>query len=229
MAPSLPEGSSARSGAATDPTSDKLFGFAYVPNQQSAPRRRSPVRSIWFWPVVFGTVLVVAVASLYAGGLISALHLKNSSCYGLNCGVPFGLGQATPVNGTNGTAGECAAMHYCYEVGIAFSASGITPSDLQLKLTTSSGTLLPLVSWYLDGANLTVDGFLSSAMNPSGVWTVYPGSGGASDSITDSTVITSAMEIWIDVSVNDSPYGTGATLIVTGEGSFSGSLSLVLP
>lgn len=229
MSESSPDPSSGGPSHGTGLAQDKLFGFKYGPAGKKAQPRRSPAQPIWVWPLVFGAVLVVAIACLYGGGLITTFHLKNSSCSGLNCGIPFGLGKVSTVNGTNGTAGECAAMHYCYEVGIAFASSGMNTSNLQLKLTTSIGTILPLVSWYIDGANVTLNGFLSNPENPSGFWMTNVGSGGVANAITDSTPINSSMTIWIDVSATVNPYGTGAILIATGVGSFSGSLTQALP
>jgi hypothetical protein len=220
--------SKARSQDSQDWSTDKVFGFRYRVVTRPPPKRGRSQRTIWLWPAVFVVVLVVGVGSLFGAGLFSSIF-TGGPCNTLDCGGQFRFGSANPVGPLNGSLGECAETDFCYEILIAYASGGLTPSNLQFKLTTNISTLLPIVSWYIDGANLTLNGYLSSPVNPSGTWTATPGVSGTAAEITNSTKLTSGMEIWIDVSATVSPYGTGARLYALGQGSFSGLLSITLP
>ncbi|MFZ1024530.1 MAG: hypothetical protein WAN87_10410 [Thermoplasmata archaeon] len=180
---------------------------------------------------------VLVVGGLSWAGLFSFLNTGNNVCGfgnpGAQCqgigGPPFGFGTATQVKPATTTAGECAATHYCYEIAISEAAGGLTPQALQLKLTTNTGVILAIDSWYIDSANLAVDGFLSSINNPSGGWLPTPGTGGTGMEMTSSTPLTGDMNFWIDVSATVSPYGEGTIMTAFAEGPFSDSVSTTLP
>lgn len=197
--------------------------------RQDERRRRFPLgasaKSLWFWLGVTTVLVIVVAANIYwAENRPSGV----GGCEGL-CGTVFGFGTASQEKPTSGTAGECAANNYCYEIALSEASGGMTPSDMQLKLTSNSGATIPIVSWYIDSVNVTVNRFLSNLTNPSGTWVSTPGTGGSAVEITGGTMLTGAMVIWIDVSATHSPYGTGAMLVAYVSGPHTSSVETTLP
>ncbi len=182
-------------------------------------------------------MVVLVVGGLYWIGVLSTLNSGSNDCgpgnVGATCqgigGPPFGFGTVTQAHPPTMTAGECAATHFCYEFAISEAPDGLIAGDLQLKLSTNAGMVLAIVSWYVDSANVAVDGFLSSTSNPSGGWLSTPGTGGTAMEMSSSTLLTGSMNFWIDVSATVSPYGEGDILTAIGEGPFSDSVTTTLP
>jgi hypothetical protein len=211
------------------------------PTLQVRPRRfipsRTPSGSVWIWSGVIAVVAVLVLGGLYWTGLFSLLNSGSNACgYGNpggECqgvgGPPFGFGTASQVKPATTTSGECAAMDFCYEIAVSEAGGGLIPRDLQLRMTTNNGVTLAIVSWYIDSANLAVNGFLSNTTNPSGTWLSTAGTGGTAAEMTSATSMTGAMEIWIDVSAGESPFGEGDIMTAFVQGPFAESILTTLP
>jgi flagellin-like protein len=176
---------------------------------------------------IIATILLVAITVVLAAVLYILISGLTKGPGNTPISTAFGFGTATQVNPTATTAGECTAAHFCYEIAISEASGGLTPNDIQLKLTSNTGTIIAINDFYIDAANLAVNGYLTSALNPSGAWASTAGTGGAAVEITGTSVMTGAMVMWIDITA--SVYGTGAILTAFGQGSFSSSVTTTLP
>ncbi len=176
---------------------------------------------------IIATILLVAITVVLAAVLYILISGLTKGPGNTPISTAFGFGTATQVNPAGATVGECAAAHFCYEVAISEASGGLTANDIQLKLTTNTGTIIAITSFYIDAANLAVNGYLGSATNPSGVWASTAGTGGAAVAVTGTTVMTGAMVIWLDIPAT--VYGTGAILTAFGQGTFSSSVTTTLP
>jgi hypothetical protein len=161
------------------------------------------------------------------GSVFVALN-TTATCTGPNStmdlATSFGFGTAFLQRPASSTPGECAAYDYCYEISIALAAEGLTANDLELELTTATGSFVPIVNFYIDGATST-QGYLSAVPgeNPAIAW--FSGSG----TFEPDSPLTSSDTIWIDVSATTNPVGQGYQLTAIGVNAFSGQVLTTLP
>ncbi|MFZ1022695.1 MAG: archaellin/type IV pilin N-terminal domain-containing protein [Thermoplasmata archaeon] len=174
---------------------------------------------------IIATILLVAITVVLAAVLYILISGLTKGPGNTPLSTAFGFGTPTQVNPTAATAGQCAAAHFCYEISISEASSGLTPNDVQLKMTSNTGTTIVGVTFYIDGAT-AAQGYLTggAATNPSSnPWAVGAGT------ITGTTVFSGTFTIWIDAGAA-SVYGQGDQLTAFGIGAFSSSVGpLTLP
>jgi flagellin-like protein len=177
---------------------------------------------------IIATILLVAITVVLAAVLYILISGLTKGPGNTPLSTAFGFGTATAQNPAAATAGECAAGDYCYSISISEASSGLTATDLQFKMTTNTGTTVPIVGFYIDGAT-AAQGYLTAGAapnnNPTTTWTVGAGT------ITSTTVMSGTFTLWIDVNHGGvSPFNSGDQLTAYGVGSFSSSVGpLTLP
>jgi flagellin-like protein len=175
---------------------------------------------------IIATILLVAITVVLAAVLYILISGLTKGPGNTPIGSAFGMGTPVQVQPSAAQPGQCAATtDFCYEIAIAEASSGITAGGIQFKITTNSGstTLVAVPTTYIyDSA---VNGYLTSATNPTGAWTVTAGTGGAAVEITSTTPLATTMTVWIQFTA--SPYGLGYSLVAYGTGSFSSQTTAI--
>ncbi|MFZ1023602.1 MAG: hypothetical protein WAN87_05660 [Thermoplasmata archaeon] len=170
--------------------------------------------------------LVIEMSAL-SGTVYGALNVT-ATCLGTPMSTPLGtafaFGSAQSEKPSTSTAGECTAYDYCYDIPIVSATQGLTANDVELELTSDTGSFISTMGFYIDGSTY-VEGYLTAPLgeNPATMW--FSGAG----TITASTDLTVGDTIWIDVSSTINPVGQGDQLTAVGLGSFSGQVQITLP
>jgi flagellin-like protein len=174
------------------------------------------------------TVVLAAVLYVLISGLVKGPgNTPIGSAFGMSAPVSV----ITCATGSTLALKGCTAGDYAYAVTITSASSGVTLSSINLAVMTSTGAVDQYATGAtgggfavtnIAGATLADTAVAQTTPMSSSSWTyVAPG--------TASTQLTTSMTIWVDLGLTPVPSGTELTLVVYGVGSYSGSVSVVLP
>jgi len=177
---------------------------------------------------IIATILLVAITVVLAAVLYILISGLTKGPGNTPIGTALGLGSPTLVQGAvGGTFPVCKAADYCYQISLA-SVSGVNPSNLQIQILTTGGTVWSGMAGGGGAGISDIKGaaVVSGAVAAAGAFAVTSWVAGAG--YTTTTPLTAAMSIWVDMGTAN-PSGQGYQMIIIGTGSFSGQTSANLP
>jgi flagellin-like protein len=182
---------------------------------------------------IIATILLVAITVVLAAVLYVLISGLVHGPGNTPIGSALGLGGATLFSGTAAQVGCAAATDYCYKVLITSVSSSITVGSISLQVKATTGAVYPGQSATSAVTITTISGaaLVSSVVgaNPINVGTGATYAWAAGSGTTASILVTSDT-LWIDLgAVASSPAGSGLTLVIFGNGAFSGSETVALP
>ncbi|HTT72829.1 MAG TPA: archaellin/type IV pilin N-terminal domain-containing protein [Thermoplasmata archaeon] len=171
--------------------------------------------------VVLAAVLYVVVSGLSHG--VNTVPLGTKLYAGPSSAVMLGT------KATN-TGKYCQTSHYCYSIPIQ-EGGGLTISDIGLTVMDGTGTVHTVSANYAYLSLVDASGSLvaQSQLKDKAAFSVTSWTT-LSKGVTSSTPLTSDLSIWVQFgNKNVSPAGMGDSLVISGLGAYSGTISIPLP